>query len=287
MNFKEYAEKALVTNQKTDSWIYDKSFMYLQLALTGEIGELLEELKKVGYHGHKLNKDRIVEEVGDVLWAIAYFYNLTGDEKFEDTVFKNSDINSEVNMFYYYKGNYEHLVNNTCYLSRGIEKNPGVIHKIPCFIQTTKEELEYVKNTKLSDDEKCKMLSRFLCNYLANTTRIISLILEKYIYHDYSIENLIKEIYKIPAKIYYSNLQDSILQHEYKEFDDYNIDDSYKSTIGIYACFFNILFVLRTIMKTLCDEDIEYAMIKNIEKLEKRYHGHFTTEKSEERVDTK
>lgn len=39
--------------------------------LVGESGELIDHLKKVLYHGHPVNKPKIREEAGDVLWYLA------------------------------------------------------------------------------------------------------------------------------------------------------------------------------------------------------------------------
>jgi NTP pyrophosphatase (non-canonical NTP hydrolase) len=41
------------------------------LGLTGEAGEVADLVKKHIYHGHKLDVDKLVKELGDVLWYIA------------------------------------------------------------------------------------------------------------------------------------------------------------------------------------------------------------------------
>ena len=53
------------------------------MGLAGEAGETCDYLKKVVCHGHELNKDNLVKELGDVLWyvaAIATEYGLNLDE---------------------------------------------------------------------------------------------------------------------------------------------------------------------------------------------------------------
>lgn len=44
---------------------------YLALGLTGEAGEVAEDVKKIARHGREFDADRIADEVGDCLWYIA------------------------------------------------------------------------------------------------------------------------------------------------------------------------------------------------------------------------
>ena len=41
------------------------------LGLTGEAGEVADEIKKYIFHNHDLNRDAICKELGDVMWYIA------------------------------------------------------------------------------------------------------------------------------------------------------------------------------------------------------------------------
>lgn len=41
------------------------------LGLTGEAGEVADLIKKAIFHGHELDKDVIVKEMGDVMWYMA------------------------------------------------------------------------------------------------------------------------------------------------------------------------------------------------------------------------
>lgn len=41
------------------------------LALCGEAGEFGNKIKKIFGHGHKLDKDELADELGDVLWYIS------------------------------------------------------------------------------------------------------------------------------------------------------------------------------------------------------------------------
>lgn len=41
------------------------------LGLAGESGEFCDMVKKVMYHGHTMDKDKMVKELGDILWYIS------------------------------------------------------------------------------------------------------------------------------------------------------------------------------------------------------------------------
>lgn len=41
------------------------------LGLAGEAGEFANEVKKVHFHGHETDKDKLIEELGDVLYYVA------------------------------------------------------------------------------------------------------------------------------------------------------------------------------------------------------------------------
>ncbi len=45
------------------------------LGLAGETGELLDLLKKVTYHGHKLEHDKFINECGDILFYLTDILN--------------------------------------------------------------------------------------------------------------------------------------------------------------------------------------------------------------------
>ncbi len=48
------------------------------LGLTGEAGEVAEVIKKALYQGHLLNKDKVAEELGDVMFYVAYMADCIG-----------------------------------------------------------------------------------------------------------------------------------------------------------------------------------------------------------------
>ena len=50
------------------------------LGLAGEAGEVADLVKKFEGHGHPVNKERLTEELGDVLWCISNVATLYGLE---------------------------------------------------------------------------------------------------------------------------------------------------------------------------------------------------------------
>ena len=41
------------------------------LGLAGEAGEFANMIKKISAHGHSINKDKLSEELGDILWYLS------------------------------------------------------------------------------------------------------------------------------------------------------------------------------------------------------------------------
>ena len=69
MNFKDYQTEASKTipadftkEQMLDNAVY---------GLCGEIGELVDLLKKAKFQGHKLDKQKAMLELGDILWYVS------------------------------------------------------------------------------------------------------------------------------------------------------------------------------------------------------------------------
>lgn len=59
------------------------------LGLSGEAGEVADMIKKHIFHGHALNTDELVKELGDVLWYVALI---------AETIGKSLDTIAEVNI---------------------------------------------------------------------------------------------------------------------------------------------------------------------------------------------
>lgn len=68
-NFDQYQVAAKRTlNSKTKEL---ERFANLGMGLAGEAGEVCDYLKKVVFHGHELDKEKLSDELGDVLWYLA------------------------------------------------------------------------------------------------------------------------------------------------------------------------------------------------------------------------
>lgn len=71
MTFDEYQSEALRTagNMGLALWA---------LGIVGEAGEVADHVKKVLGHGHAMDRDKLVKELGDVLWYLAALSNHIG-----------------------------------------------------------------------------------------------------------------------------------------------------------------------------------------------------------------
>ena len=68
MDIKEYQEKAERTvNKKLN---FDNQLANLCMGLCGESGEVVDYIKKCMYHNHKLYKQKVIEELGDLMWYL-------------------------------------------------------------------------------------------------------------------------------------------------------------------------------------------------------------------------
>lgn len=71
-----YQKKAART--MAGSELSDANLAIAGLGLAGESGEVADLVKKVVGHGHPLDRDKLVEELGDVLWYCAMMSTLLG-----------------------------------------------------------------------------------------------------------------------------------------------------------------------------------------------------------------
>ncbi len=69
MNANEYQKLAMITLNKE----LNKKEMLLNsvMGLCGESGEAIDIVKKHHFHGHNLDKDKLIKELGDIAWYLA------------------------------------------------------------------------------------------------------------------------------------------------------------------------------------------------------------------------
>ncbi|MEX3621880.1 nucleoside triphosphate pyrophosphohydrolase family protein [Viridibacillus arvi] len=88
MNFKEYqtlAERTFPNDTQKNK------LANFAMGLVGEGGEVVDGLKKHIFHGHELDRENIVKELGDTLWyltGIASTLNITISEVAEKNITK-------------------------------------------------------------------------------------------------------------------------------------------------------------------------------------------------------
>ena len=78
MNFNQYQELAERTARATTDT--RERLTNFSLGLVGETGEVVDCIKKILYHGHDLemNRDKLMIELGDLLWYTATLANTAG-----------------------------------------------------------------------------------------------------------------------------------------------------------------------------------------------------------------
>jgi len=92
MTFKEYDDFI----KTTAIYPKDKAVVYPSFGLAGEVGEIMEKLKKIMRGGGELNnidsdnKEELKKELGDVIWYISALSNDLGFS-LEDVANKNID----------------------------------------------------------------------------------------------------------------------------------------------------------------------------------------------------
>ena len=72
MNFYQYQLEAERTAKGLP---HEQRLVNFAMGLAGEAGEVVNYLKKVCFHGHELDKNKLAEELGDCLWYIATLAN--------------------------------------------------------------------------------------------------------------------------------------------------------------------------------------------------------------------
>ena len=70
LTLNDYAELAQRTSGTKEKAFEDR-IVTVALGLTGEAGEVADLVKKMTAHGHEWDKDKLADELGDVLWYLA------------------------------------------------------------------------------------------------------------------------------------------------------------------------------------------------------------------------
>ena len=76
MKLNEYQDRSKRTLNTSAS--HNDQLANYSLGLAGEAGEVIDQLKKVIFHGHKLNPGKLTEELGDVLFYVAALATICG-----------------------------------------------------------------------------------------------------------------------------------------------------------------------------------------------------------------
>ena len=61
---------------RAEPCIQRDTLLNMALGLTGESGEIVDQIKKFAYQGHTLDKKEMTEELGDVLWYLNNICNM-------------------------------------------------------------------------------------------------------------------------------------------------------------------------------------------------------------------
>jgi NTP pyrophosphatase (non-canonical NTP hydrolase) len=75
MTLDKYQQAAGHTSMKFESEL--EAIKYLTLGISGEAGEVADEVKKLLYHGHQPS-GKLEKELGDVLWYVARLADVLG-----------------------------------------------------------------------------------------------------------------------------------------------------------------------------------------------------------------
>lgn len=71
MTLDEYKELARRTWTRSTPWGQEEMILLSAMGLAGEGGEVVDYYKKVLFHGHELDQDKLIDEAGDCLWYVA------------------------------------------------------------------------------------------------------------------------------------------------------------------------------------------------------------------------
>ena len=91
MEANDYQEKAMYFRSPELS--KEEGLINSTMGLCGEAGEAIDHVKKVRFHGHKLDKEYLCKELGDIAWYLAeaaWALDLSLEEIFQKNIEKLS-----------------------------------------------------------------------------------------------------------------------------------------------------------------------------------------------------
>lgn len=78
MKAAEYQKLALRTASGERNESVEDKLLNGILGLVGEVGEIVDHIKKALFQGHELDSDKVADESGDVLWYISLISHAIG-----------------------------------------------------------------------------------------------------------------------------------------------------------------------------------------------------------------
>lgn len=71
-------EYQALANRSAKELPLHKALLHIVTGLSGEVGELSDAIKKAEIYGNPYDMDNVAEEIGDLLWFLAYAANTFG-----------------------------------------------------------------------------------------------------------------------------------------------------------------------------------------------------------------
>lgn len=69
--YQEHAARTLIDAPDAEYTPENLMLVWNAIGLAGEAGEVCEHLKKAVFHRHGIDRDKLIKELGDVLWYVA------------------------------------------------------------------------------------------------------------------------------------------------------------------------------------------------------------------------
>ncbi len=78
MDWNAYTALAERTANRGPEDTNERRLINFSMGLAGEAGEVCDAVKKIAFHGHQLNQDKLRDELGDVMWYLAMMAKTCG-----------------------------------------------------------------------------------------------------------------------------------------------------------------------------------------------------------------